>query len=374
MFKKHTLDLTQKLFAGLSDKLAAAEGEGFAPVPQAGGDEPVSAHGMATSALTRIRLAAVGETLAFLALALGLDLAFGHGTRFINTPLHPFWIIILLVTVQYGPVEGVVSALLSSAFLLAGNMPEQTLSETMYGYLLRVSLLPFLWIMTALVLGAIRARQIAERRTFVEQLEKSNEASKAIIESYKAIKQSKERLELRLAEERRSVLTVYEVAKSLETLNPLTANAGIEQLVQVALNPTKFSLYRWKGNRLALEQSHGWQSEEEFTTVFDNNSGLVQQAMLKGRFLCITRKEDETLLDGQGILAGPIIDEDTGKFYGMLKIEEIGFIDIGIRTRETFRIISAWIAKVYGNVEAHQAVLDESTHFNVERLSARRMV
>src|SRR6202012_796038 len=97
---------------------------------------------MGTSVIPRVNRSAIVEMTVFLAGVILLDFMFGDGTRFINTPLHPFWIIILLVTVQYGPIEALIAALLSSAVLLVGNLPEQSLSETMYQYLLRVTLTP----------------------------------------------------------------------------------------------------------------------------------------------------------------------------------------------------------------------------------------
>lgn len=299
----------------------------------------------------RVNRSAIVEIAVFLSAIVLLDFMFGDGTRFINAALHPFWIIVLLVTVQYGPIEALIAALLASAVLLVGNLPEQSLNETMYQYILRVTMNPILWIITALVLGSLRARQRAERKNLLEQLWKSEQAATAIIENYKAAKQSKERLELRLAEERCSVLTVYEVAKSLETLNPAEALDGFEKLVRTALNPKKFSFYRWKNNALTLDAAYGWEKADPYTDRFHGNTSLASHVMREKRILSIIREEDEKALDRQGMLAGPIIDEETGKVFGMLKIEETGFTDLGIRTHETFRIICTWIARVCVNIE-----------------------
>ncbi len=43
----------------------------------------------------------------------------------------------------------------------------------------------------------------------------------------------------------------------------------------------------------------------------------------------------------------------------MIKIEEIGFTEMGIRTHETFRIICAWIASVYVNIDKYQTALNK---------------
>src|SRR5689334_3642047 len=94
---------------------------------------------------SRINGFALIESVAFLSMLVLCNILFGDGMRFIQMSLHPFWIIVLFVTVQYGPGEALVTALLSGVFLLAGNFPEQHFSEGMYEYLFRVMYLPFLW-------------------------------------------------------------------------------------------------------------------------------------------------------------------------------------------------------------------------------------
>jgi hypothetical protein len=325
--------------------------------PNENATETSTANPSAESVVPRINRSAIIETLCFLVVALVIDLMCGDGNRFADMPIHPFWIIVLLVTVQYGPIEALMAALLSSAFLLVGNLPEQSLTETMYEYILRVTLTPFLWIVTALVLGSIRARQREERRSLQNQLWKSEQAAAAIIENYKSAKQSKERLELRLAEERCSVLTVYDVAKSMDTFEPAAAMAGVERLVRVAINPKKFSLYRWKNNALSLDSAYGWDKDDEFERKYSGNSLLVRRVLKDNQVLSIVREDDERVLEGQGMLAGPIIDEESGSIFGMLKIEEAAFTDLGIRTHETFRIVCAWIARVCVNINKYEEAI-----------------
>jgi hypothetical protein len=356
MFRKRIFNVAKEVPAANDEPTTGKRAAGVLAV--AGDDTPLTdtatAKGIVMSVFPPVRRAALVEALVFLVAIVGFNLAFGDGARYINTSLHPFWIIVLLISAQYGPIEGLTTALLASAFLIVGNLPEQSLYETMYEYILRVSLSPFLWIVTALVLGGIRARQIDEQKKLQEQLAKAEAASTAIVQSYKAIKQSKEHLELRLAEERRGVLTIYELAKSLETYDPIEAMAGVETLVRVALNPKKFSFFSWRSGVLALETSYGWEANDEFVERFNYNSPLVSEILNKNRILSITNEDDEKILDGQGMLAGPIIDERTGELVAMLKIEETGFADMGVRTLETLRIVCSWIARVYANIETYQ--------------------
>lgn len=297
------------------------------------------------------------ETVLFLSVLVGINAYLGDGDRFITMSLHPFWIIVLLVTFQYGPREALMAAVLASLFLLVGNIPEQNLTEVVYEYILRVVYLPFLWIATALALGSLRFRQIREKQSLQEGLETAEKAKDEIAKAYKLLKQTKEMLELRLAEEKCSVLTVYNIAKSLETINPADAIAEIMKLVQLSLKPTKFSLYRYEGNGLFLEICHGWEDGAmQYAREFGNANPLTASIVGQKRMLTVANEEDEVILDSQGMLAGPIIDESTGLIFGMLKIEEIAFMDMGIRSHETFRIVCEWIGRICANIEKYQSL------------------
>jgi len=304
-----------------------------------------------------IRLGAILEALAYICTVIVCSYIFSDGTRFIGASFHPFWFIVLLITVQYGPTEGLLTALLATIFLLVGNMPEQSFSETMYGYVIRVGATPFMWFVTTLIIGLVRTRQINEKEALTERMERLEKASTAIVENYTHLKQSKEHLELRLAEERRSVLTVYGVAKSLETLDPFDADLGIRHLVCVALGPKKFSLYKWHKNKLILDTSFGWTEDDQFQKQFDIQHPLVKQILKDKRVLSVTSADDEKILQDQGMLAGTIVHQETGALMGLLKIEDMSFTEMGLRTQETFAIVCEWIARVQANVEAHQLAL-----------------
>jgi len=68
------------------------------------------------------------EIVFLLAVVLMVDHTFFAGDRFWGVQPHPFFFIVLLISVQYGAIEGLVTALLASTALLAGNIPEQNFS------------------------------------------------------------------------------------------------------------------------------------------------------------------------------------------------------------------------------------------------------
>lgn len=301
-----------------------------------------------------VRVAAIVETLAFLSALVALDMLFGSGLRFRDMAMHPFWIIVVLTALQYGVAEALAAAALSTFFLLAGNLPEQQLTETMYDYLLRIGTLPLLWVGAALVLGSIRTRQVAERDEMAERLSQAEEAAHAIVAGYNALKQVKEKLEARLAEEKRGVLTVYSAAKELEVANAGDVSIAAAKLVATALDPFKFSIYRWDDAVMRLTTMQGWQEDDRYPRELSADEPLVRALLLHKRVLCITRPEDEPILAGQGVLAGLLMDVKTGTVYGMLKIEDMRFMDLGVRTAEIFRILCEWIGGIFAGGERNR--------------------
>jgi polysaccharide biosynthesis protein PelD len=304
-----------------------------------------------------IRPIALIETLVFLSMMVLFDFILGNGDRFITMEPHPFWIIVLMITLQYGAVEALASAFLATIFLLVGNMPDQYLSETIYEYMMRVTTLPSLWIVTALVLGSIRNRQVCEKQALMEKVKRCETAMESLSRSHAALKQSKEQLELRLAEERCSVLTVYNAAKAMEAFQPEDIRSAVMELVRVAFAPVKFSLFGLQDNKFSLEVSHGWKKSEPYARQFTKTSPLVSHLMAKQAPLSIVNPSDEALLAGQGVLAGLIADEKTGAVFGMLKIEDIGLMELDIRMHETFHVVCAWIGRIYANHNQLHAAL-----------------
>ena len=125
-----------------------------------------------------VRHPAFLEITLFLALALAIDWLFLDGTRFHSMSLHPFWILVLLVTVQYGTNAGLFAALASTVALLAGNVPIQAAFQDRFQWLFEIMRLPLLWFLTAVTLGELRMRQIRERELLRSQAAEAYAATK----------------------------------------------------------------------------------------------------------------------------------------------------------------------------------------------------
>lgn len=108
-------------------------------------------------------LAAIGE--------LAVAFAIIHGIDWLRPELgvldmqpHPFWIPLLLLSLQYGTVSGLVAAGVAIAATMSAGLPEAGIGENHFAYFLRVWGQPILWIAMALLVGQFRMRQIASKQ------------------------------------------------------------------------------------------------------------------------------------------------------------------------------------------------------------------
>lgn len=307
-----------------------------------------------------VRLAAMIEILLFLVIALVADTFFFDGTRYFTACPHPFWIIVLLVTVQYGTAEGVLCTIASTAAMLIGNMPEQAVGQDSYQYAMMVSKTPIMWFVASVILGELQQRHIRARTRLSYELEQAQERENTIAQSYQWVKELKEKLELRIAGQLRSGISTYKAARAMETLDPGEVINGLDTLTKAVMNAEKFSIYTMGARGFEVALMHGWNEKDNYPRQFDKTSPLYQGVVSEKRPICAANDQHEAMLAGQGVLAGALINTETGDIAGMLKIEKLGFSDLNLSTIETFHALCEWAGMALVNARHYQTAKSES--------------
>ncbi len=116
----------------------------------------------------RVRVSAIIETIIFLGILLFFDYILGEGKHYTDVSPHPFWIIVLVISVQYGTAEGVIAVFLCTVALYAGYIPEIKFNESLFDYRVRLALTPTLWLIASVVLGEMRMRIDYDRKKYKE--------------------------------------------------------------------------------------------------------------------------------------------------------------------------------------------------------------
>ncbi len=300
-----------------------------------------------------IRVSALVETIAFIAIVLIVDYLFAAADRFQGLNPHPFWIIVLLVTVQYGTVEGIVAAIFSTIALYVGNIPEIQFNESLFQYNARLALNPALWFVAALVLGEIHMRLINERDKLKEVAVNSERNARDVTEAYQILKEKKEHLEVRFVSQVRSFSFSIKALQNMESMSPAQIFMSLLEMVNEIIGPKKFSIYTFSENGFEVMLSEGWGDSEPYQRRFLNTHPIYTTIVSKKHLLCVTNPEDEAVLGGEGLVASPIIDNDSGTIYGMLKIEEINFYDLNISTLWVVDALTDLIGAAFANAQTY---------------------
>jgi hypothetical protein len=311
------------------------------------------------SRLLGLRIAAIAEAFAMLvALTIADHFMFGGGSFWYMNP-HPFWIPVVLIAVQYGTNEGLVTAALASLFLLAGQVPASDgLSENEALYAMAIN--PVLWVATAWIVGELRGHQVRERESLIREAVEARQREDLIAESYQFVRNRKEALEQQVAGQLTSAIEAYRAAKAVETLDPQSVMRGIEMLVNSVLGPQKFSLSVLHDNKLTVTLFHGWNPADTYLQEIDAFSPLYQAVVAQQKTLVIANAEHEIMLAQQGMMAGPIPGDGAGNVIGMLKFEQMDFSALSLTTVETFRALCEWIGAAMTNARNYQMVKAES--------------
>jgi hypothetical protein len=242
---------------------------------------------------------------------------------------------------------GLVSAVAAGVMFVFGNMPEQTLEQNMHEWFFSVFKLPMLWLIASVIIGEISVRRISMRQRLREQLAEHVQREANLLKSFNKVNLLKEKLEVRIAGQSRTVRKALKTARDMENLEPMQTLEKAQALVESMLEPEKFSIYILKDKQLELAFEQGWGESDCFLRNFDDKSQLYASIIADWKILNVANVADEEILGEQGVLAGPLILPRTGEVFGMLKIEEHDFSQLSLNTVKDFNSICQWIGSLY---------------------------
>jgi polysaccharide biosynthesis protein PelD len=301
--------------------------------------------------LLGVKVSAIIEILIYLSAVCICSHIWGNGDRFINITPHPFWLILILIVIQYDLPETIVCILLMIIFLYAGNIPPQKFLVNTFDYYFSLSLRPILWLGVGILIDGIRKRRTKQASEFEKIIDDLNIKLETISKSYNTLQTKNENLEAKLASELNSSIKIYNAAKKLEQLDKINYMQIMEDVILAVLPANKFSIYLYDNDKgLSLSYASRWAKEDKYAKNFSSSSTLYNAIVIEKRTLFIARKRDEKILTNQGVLAGPLYDKNSGEILGMLKYENIDFNEIVSKKIELFKLLCQWLGSAYYNI------------------------
>ncbi|MCC6587462.1 MAG: hypothetical protein IT168_12270 [Bryobacterales bacterium] len=297
-----------------------------------------------------LRVAALFEIAAMLAGALGVDAWLETG-RFSGVEPHPFLFVVLIAAAHYGLGEGLIAAALAAVALRAGNLPPATGGDA-YDYLWACVVQPFGWLVLAVVVGAVRNYHRGRQRKIEADLEESLRRERELSSGFDHVRRVKRRLEEAVASHLRSAVSLYGAAQHIERSDPLEVIGGARALIEAGLDPSQYSLYLLDGDRLVCVLSEGHEPGCA-RWVYDRSTPLFARIVEQRLTACVARPAEAGILAEDGVIAGPLISDQTGEVVGMLKIEQIGFISLSLAAVQNFEVICRWVGTAFAKAQQH---------------------
>jgi polysaccharide biosynthesis protein PelD len=280
------------------------------------------------------------------------------------------WAVVLLASAYYGVREGLAAVVLSTGLCLLGPLPAMGPTLATDAWLLEVFSTPAMWIVAALALGYPRDRARAQFNAQAATLATVQQELDVITRAYPQLEAQQRLLEERVAAQSRTFQALYQASRAIERPGVGEVLLGVKELVHAAIGPRKFSLFLVKGSGLKSLLQEGWQKGDGFATTFERTHPLYQAVIRHRRFVCVTHPGDEVLLQGQGMLAGPVIEAQGGAVVGMLKIEGIDFLDLHPTNVRNFQLVCLWIGQALSRARALEALVRDSQERVAEEVAA----
>ncbi len=266
-------------------------------------------------------LEALLELAVLLALIVVLDWAL-PSVDVANLEPSPYWIPVLLLSLQYGTVAGLLAAGAATAAYVLNGFPELGIGENLFTYLLRVWAMPILWIGVSLLVGQFRLRQIEVKQELKHQLTQRQAERDSLARYASDLEARCQRLERHLTT--RGSATGAAVLDALNELQDPAANLAevFGAVARAAFPGGQLSVFASTPSGLEGVVQSGWPENAQWRTDIPASDPLYRAIVSERRALCVLTIGDDAVLNSEGLAAHPIFAPETGRVIGMVKLEQ----------------------------------------------------
>ena len=274
---------------------------------------------------------------------------FGDNHRYINIYPHPFWIVLLIIVIQYNTAETLICVVMMTLFLYVGNKSFRISYETNHEYYFLILARPILWFVVAILLDLIRSKRFKKQEVLETEILNNKDIADKLAKSYKEIQKNNYELEAKLAGEVNTILKTFRATLLLGDITVTGINQRMARFVDAIIKPEKFSFYMLDQNGLSLIFEQNWEKSDNYPREYLNTSSIYKKVIIEKKFLSIGNEKDEKYLKLDGVFAGPIINPNTKEVFGLLKFEEFSFTGLVSKNFTMFKIICEWIGFAFSN-------------------------
>lgn len=259
---------------------------------------------------------------------------------------HPFWIAIIIFAVRYGFIAGIVSGFVGASLylLLTWYLGERYLFEDKSFYVL-----PSLFVLMSVFIGQFASKQEDQLKRHQKAEKELKDQVKFLKDEVKVLSKVNHSLEKRVASKMSTLITVYEGARSLESLDLDRLYPAILKFMIKTLGAEEAALYLMKDGKLKLESNYGWKDYQNWPKTYEVGKGLTGKAYDKKKIVTvkdmITEKINSSEMMGDALFAGPITLGEKGDVIGVVSIQSLPFLSFNSSSINLFQFLLKWASR-----------------------------
>ncbi len=265
---------------------------------------------------------------------------------------NPFWLPVLVLSLQHGMAAGLTAAVLAGALQLWDGPPPALLTEDLYSYVGRIAAEPIGWTCVALLIGHTRSRQIDHLKELQAELAEQSRHSAAVADLCEDLRARTEMLERHIAANAHA--SNVDVAEAITELHDAAWDNFADRLTRFVILMTgtaEFSILTVRDGALKLAFQPADDHRHAADAIVPADDPLFAAIVNERRTLSAARAADHTLLGNRGVMAGPLIDDQaSNRVIGMFAIGGAGLDDHPEDIERRFSLACSEVSRLVGRI------------------------
>jgi hypothetical protein len=265
---------------------------------------------------------------------------------------NPFWLPVLVLSLQHGMAAGLAAAVLAAALQLLDGPPPALLTEDLYSYVGRIAAEPIGWTCVALLIGHTRSRQLDHLKELESELADQSQQAAVVAELCEDLRARTETLERHIAAN--AYASNVDVAEAITELHDATWDNFADRLarfVSLMTGAAEFSILMLRDGALEPVFHPADDHRQAADAVVLSNDPLFAAIVNERRTLSVAHAADKALLGNRGVMAGPLVDQQApDRVLGMFAIAGAALDDHPEDIERRFSLTASEVSRLVGRI------------------------
>ncbi|MFH1724252.1 MAG: GAF domain-containing protein [Elusimicrobiota bacterium] len=264
---------------------------------------------------------------------------------FFQVSPHPFWIGVLVFGLRYGLTAGIAGGVCAAGLYLGGLWfsDERFRFDDADFYLL-----PGLFVVLGALIGGVVGMLEERNRDTKRELDEHRERVRQLVEELVTQRKTNRAIEQQVVSQMSSLVTLYQGARELDSLDRKDLLDGILSFFAEALRADKAALHVREKGQWVLYGQKGWADGDAYPKKLDMSQGVIGRAGVENRVVSLRDwfgQDVEQAWRGKdradAIMAGPLRRDD-GEVIGVFSVQDMPLLRFNSASVNLLTLLVDW--------------------------------